>query len=367
MKVICEKEKLRKSVALAEKITAKNATLPILGTILLSAKEGMLQIRSTNLDVGAEFDIPAQVKEEGEVALSGSVLANTLSFLYGDGSVILELKNGNLSIETKEKKSSIIIKSHVPDDFPTIPKIEEGDSFDILAKDLISGVKSVLYSASVSDIKPEISSVYIYPNQTNIVFVATDSFRLSEKSVPQQNHNDFSGVIVPFKNIAEIIRIFEEQSGNIAVRANKNQISFYCDGVYVTSRLVSGVFPDYKQIIPQKHATEAVILKQDLTDVFKMTNIFSDKFNKVKFLVHPKEKTMELSSQNENGEFSTQVSAALSGDAVEINFNYKYIADAIQSIGADSVTLYFNGEQKPLIVRGAGDNSFLALIGPINK
>lgn len=354
-------------MALAEKITAKNATLPILGTILLSAKQGILQIRSTNLDVGAEFDIPAQVKEEGEVALSGSVLANTLSFLYGDGSVVLELKNGNLSIETKEKKSSIIIKSHIPDDFPTIPKIEEGDSFDILAKDLVSGVKSVIYSASVSDIKPEISSVYMYPNQTNIVFVATDSFRLSEKTILQQQHNDFSGVIIPFKNITEIIRIFEDQSGNIAVRANKNQISFYCDGVYVTSRLVSGIFPDYKQIIPRQHATEAILLKQDLADVFKITNIFSDKFNKVKLSVHPSKKTMEISSHNEHGEFSTHVNAALSGDAVEINFNYKYIADALQSINTDSVTLHFNGEQKPLIVRGVGDNSFLALIGPINK
>ncbi|GMQ95348.1 MAG: DNA polymerase III subunit beta [Patescibacteria group bacterium] len=366
MKLECIKEKIKAYVSLADKTTSKNTTLPILESILLIAKNKTLRIISTNLDVGVEFEMSAKVEKEGRVAVPGSVLSNTLACLPDEKNLSLDLVNENLLIATKN--NSILIKSYQSDDFPTLPKIKNGESFTVSAKKLLTGIKSVWYSSSVSDIKPEISSVFIYPESDHLVFVATDSFRLAEKRVLQKGIVHFSGIIMPFKNISEIIRVFEEIEGDIDITFNKNQISFYGNGVYLTSRVIDGIFPDYKQIIPKESSAEAVMLKQDLMDSLKIANIFSDKFNRVNIELDPQHKTFELNSKNETGENTTNIKATLSGDSARASFNYRYIMDCFQSIGSDSVAIQFSeSEGNKMMIRGVGDNSFFYLVMPIHK
>ena len=204
-------------------------------------------------------------------------------------------ENGNLLIKTKKNK--IKLKGQPHEDFPTIPMVS-GNSFEIESKKLIEGIKSVYYSSSVSDIKPEISSVFIYTKEDNLVFVATDSFRLAEKKIKIKNIEEITGILIPFKNIPEILRIFGDVGGNVKVCFNKNQISFSSDGIYLTSRVIDGIFPDYRQIIPKEFKTEVVVLKQDLLNALKLSNIFSDKFNQINLIINPKEKIFELSSSN---------------------------------------------------------------------
>ncbi len=366
MKVECTKEKLKYFVSLADKITSKNSTLPILDSILLIAENKILKIRSTNLDVGIEFEIPLlKMDKEGKIAVPGSILNNILSSLPQEKTIYLEVVNNNLELSTKD--NSITIKSKQTEDFPTIPKIEDGDILKIHSKKFTNGIKSVLYSSSISDIKPEISSVYIHYDNNSLVFTSTDSFRLAEKKVQFKDLNNFDGIIIPFKNANEIIRVFDDIDNDINIRFNKNQIAFYCNSIYLTSRLINGIFPDYKQIIPKEVSTEVVVLKQDLINTLKITNIFSDKFNKVNFTIDIKNNTFELNSKNDSGENKTNISAALTGDNINIYFNSKYIIDCFQSIDTDSILLQFNGENKPVVIKGVGDGSFLYLVMPINK
>jgi DNA polymerase-3 subunit beta len=132
--------------------------------------------------------------------------------------------------------------------------------------------------------------------------------------------------------------------------------------------VIDGEFPDYQQLIPQDFSTEAVILLDDLIKTFKVINIFSNKFNQVVFNIDPKKKLLEMSSKSDEvGENTNKLSAALSGEALKINFNYRYIIDSFQSILTDSVVLQFNGLDKPLIIRGVSDNQFLYLVMPMNK
>ena len=149
---------------------------------------------------------------------------------------------------------------------------------------------------------------------------------------------------------------------------NKNQISFSSDGSYLTSRVIDGVFPDYRQIVPKEFTTEVVVLKQDLLNALKLSNVFSDKFNQVDLLIKPKEKIFELSSKNTDiGENKTYLDAVMSGDSVELSFNYKYFYDCFQSISTDSVSVKLNESSKPLVIGGASDNSFTYLIMPMNR
>lgn len=368
MKLKCSKEKLNNFISLADKITSKNTTLPVLSLVLLITENNVLKIRSTNLDIGVEFEVPAIIESNGIVAVPGNILNNTLSCLPKSQNLTLELVGENLKISTKN--NTVVIKTQPYEDFPTLPKIQKGTSLNIKSDKIINGIKSVWYSASVSDIKPEISSVFIYStNEGVLMFASTDSFRLGEKKILNKGVNIFNGIIIPFKNINDIIRIFESVDKDINIIFNKNQISFSCDGVYLTSRIINGVFPDYKQIIPKEEEkeTEVIVLKQDIIDSLKLINIFSDKFNKVNIKIDSKNKIFQLNSKNDFGENVTNVKATISGDNIDMNFNYKYITDCFQSITSDSIFMRFSGESKPMVIGGVGDNSFTYLVMPINK
>ena len=364
MKTECSVEKLKNGIFQAERVTGKNLTLPVLNSILLIASGKSLKLRATNLSLGIEIEILAKIEKEGTLAIPGGVLADVFSNILGAESVSLESVDGNLMIKTKRNK--VKVKGQPWEDFPTIPTVS-GTEFKIDAQKLIDGIKSVYYSSAVSDVKPEISSVYIYSDEDNLVFVATDSFRLAEKKIKARGVEAMS-VLVPFKNIPEILRVFGELQGEVKICFNKNQVSFSAENTYLTSRVVNGIFPDYRQIVPKESKTEAVVLKQELLGALKLSNIFSDKFNQVNLRIAPKEKVFELSSANNDvGENKTHLDAALSGEAVELGFNFKYFLDCFQSIPTDSVSIKFLGAARPIVVAPLSDSSFTYLIMPMNR
>jgi len=365
MKLECDLEKIKQGVFNTERITGKNLTLPVLNSILITTSKKTLKLRSTNLSLGIEIEIPAKIEQEGVVAVSGSVLSGIFSNVFDGGVVQLDGVDGNLIVKTK--KNNIKIKGQPHEDFPTIP-IVSGKTFEIESKKLIDGIKSVYYSSSPSDIKPEISSVFLYTDEDNLVFVSTDSFRLAEKKIKVRGLEEIKGILIPFKNIPDILRVFGEIHGVVKVCFNKNQISFSGGNVYLTSRVIDGIFPDYRQIIPKETKTEAVLLKQDLLNALKLSNVFSDKFNQVNLIIKPKEKIFELSSANNDvGENKTYLDAAIKGEDIELGFNYKYFLDCFQSINTDSVLIKLNEASRPIVVSPVSDPSFSYLIMPMNR
>ncbi len=366
MKLECSLDKLKEAVGKAEKITGKNSTLESLKSILFIASGKSLKIRSTNLSLGLEIEIPAKIEKEGEAIIAGDIINNTLFNLGSqDKVIVIENTDGNLLLNNK--KTKVLIKSLSSEDFPTIPVVE-GKSFEIEIEKFMDGIKSVFYSAAVADIKPEISSVYIYNQEQDLFFVATDSFRLAEKNLKIKNLKEIDGLIIPYKNVTEIIKLLSDIKGEMKVFYNKNQVSFVLPGFYLTSRLIDGVFPDYRQIVPKGYKTRAIILKHDLMDAIRLSNIFSDKFNQIKVSVDPKAKKFEVYAINKDvGENKTEIDGALEGEAIEMSFNHKYILDCFQSITEDSVVLEFSEANRPVVLRGNGDKSFLYLIMPMNR
>lgn len=363
MNIECVKEKLLNALNKAERVVGKNMNLPILGFIILETNKNFLIIKATNIELGIEIKIPAKIEVEGVVAIPSGVLTSLLTNTTGK-SVSLKLEGDLLNVSLDNNKSSI--KTTNSDDFPDLPKVD-GSNFKIKIKDLINGFKSVWYSASVSGVKPELSSVYLYTEDGKINFVSTDGFRLAEKSLKTKN-SSFEGILIPSKNITEIIRIFDDMDEDIEIISNKNQISFLLDNVYLTSRVVDGNFPDYKQLLPKESLTEVVILKQDLLSFLKIANIFSGKFNHITFNINPQERYFKIYSKNTDiGENFSNIDATLSGESVEISFNYKYILDCLQSIETDSLVMKFNGSGKPLVIKSIPDKGFTYLVMPVNK
>jgi len=367
MKTICEKKELVNALVITEKITGTNPTLPILSCLLLIVKDNILTIRSTNLELGIEVYVPVKSEEDGIVAVPGHIFYNTIQNTQ-DNQISIETQKNTIVIQTKHSKT--VLNTQTYEDFPSLPVINKNDVYTLKSIDLIKGINSVVYSASNSTIKPELSSVYIYEHDKKIFFVSTDSFRLAEKAIQVKEKNVLEkSFLLPIRNSIEILRILNQlQNDNVLVKVDKNQISFECNNVFITSRIIDGVFPDYKQIIPKDHISEAIVLKQDLLNVFKKINIFSDKFGQISIDIQPKKKSFVINTNNNNiGQTSDSIDAVIKGEALTMSFNYRYIYDCLNSIQSDSVLLLFTGIGKPLIIKGVSDESFLYLVMPMNK
>jgi DNA polymerase-3 subunit beta len=280
--------------------------------------------------------------------------------------VTLESDEKTLTVISEKQKATFNTFDH--SDFPTIPQVS-GTSVLLQAQKLRVGIRSVVYSASVSSIKPELSSVYISGNSDNeLVFVATDSFRLAEKRVREKSVEDFDPMLIPYKNVLEIERLLEGIESDVEVVFGDSQIAFLHDSLYITSRVVDGSFPDYKKIIPETWSTKVTVLKADLIDAFKIATIFSGKFNKVTFAVDPEKNTLTLETRStEVGENKAEIDVKAEGEPLTVDFNYRYITDAFQAIESDSIELLFNDVSRPLVLRGSGQKDFTYIVMPMNK
>jgi DNA polymerase-3 subunit beta len=365
MKIECLKEKLDKALFKVNKVTIKNSSVsPILACLLLEASNGKLTIKGTNLDLGVEIKIPVKIEEEGSVCVDASVISNFVSNIF-DKNINLETKDNTLLVSTNHTKTTI--KTFSIDEFPLIPKIDNKSGFIMQGQDFIKGLKNVVYSASVSSIKPTLSSVMVYQEEDNIYFVATDSFRLAEKKIKIKKTGDFESILIPYKNISEIIKVFDDVSGDLNIFISENQISISFEDIYLISRIVEGNFPDYRQFIPSEFKTEVVFLKQDLINTLKISNIFMDKFSQVYFDISKKDNKFEIRTKNiDIGENKNKVEALVKGEDLSISFNYKYIIDCFQSIESDSVGFYFDNTSK-LIIKGINDKTYFYLVMSMNK
>ena len=365
MKVECVQERLQTALLKTARMTGKGASFPILSCVLLEAKGSILLIRATNLDIGIEISIPVKVEREGKIAIPGGIIAQYIASLPNGKGVLLESKQDNLVITTAHGKTTIKGVAH--EDFPVIPKISTDVSFHMPIEQFIHGLRSVWYSASTSTIKPELASVYCAVTDGTMYFCATDAFRLAEKKIAVSGISDHKQMLIPIKNIIDIFRALEDVSGEATIAFNENQIAIYFDTVYITSRLIDGIFPDYRQIIPKSCSTKATILKDDLLHALKVATIFSNKLNQSKISFHIREKKIEITTKSGDiGENSESVDVSISGEDIEMTINYRYLLDCFQSLYTDSVSLECTDARKPIVLAGVGDPSFIYLIMPMN-
>ncbi len=358
-------EKILYAFENAGRITAKNPSLPALANVLFLVKNNTAKIRSTNLSIGIEFDLPVKSESNGVVALDSKTICNFLNSLPKNEKIKISLSGTALTLTTKNNTTTI--KTYPYEDFPTLPTVT-GEEIEFPRNSFITGVKSVSFAAALSDIKPEIASICLISDKNTVYFVATDSFRLAEKKEELKKQIDFPQILIPSKNMVEIVRVLEGKNDTIKIIIGENQIACITDGVYITSKIISGSFPDYKQIIPKNFSTEVVVLKQDLINMIKSANVFSDKFNQINLTVATKKKRIECSAKNPDiGEYTGVIEGTIHGDDVSVSFNYTYLLDCLNSISQDSVVLGMNGSTKAIVVRGVSNGSFTYLLQPMNR
>lgn len=369
MKFICVQNKIRNALEQAAMTSSKNQELQVLGCFLIEAKNNKIIIQTTNIDVATQIEIPAQVDSEGIAAVPVEVFLKVVSSNKDSQEAIeCELEEGNLLVTTK--RNSTTIKTIPYEDFPTSPYITDGSTLAVPTKRLIEGITSVSFCAAHSNIKPELSSVFIYSEGTDVYFVCTDGFRLAEKRIPQIQIEEDLSLLLPIQAADIIAKMLErvDDEMEVLITYTDNQIAFSTEDLYITSRLVAGNFPDYKQLIPEEKTTSAVMLKTDLHDVMRLIGVFSDQFYEVSLEVKPSEKYFALYTQNKDvGQNQSKVDAALEGEDVIIKFNHRYIQDVFPSIATDSLEMSFTEPNKPLKIETVPSSAFTYIVMPLNK
>ncbi len=366
MKLTCVKKDLEKSLSITGIFIGKNLDLPVLSCVILENKKSFLNILATNINTSCDYNIAVKSERDGKVAVSGEVLYKTIS----------NIKNEYINLETKGnilyiKTDSVEIKINTLDyaDFPSIPKIENQEEkfikVDFLKKNLLVGLSSTYYAASKSNIKPELSSVFIDFKQDEINFVATDGFRLAEKTIKQKNKNESFKILLPLESVEQFIKLLNiNDDSHIELYIYSNQLFLQSDNFVIFSRLTDGDFVEYKKLIPIENKTSIIVLKQDFIDYSKLANIFTNDFNQIKIII--KNKKINLETNNKKGKNNIKIDATVEGENIEMDFNYKYILESLPSLNTDSIEFIFN-PAKPLIIKPVGDNTFKYIVMPLSK
>lgn len=365
MKLSTTKNQILNAVLLAERIAGKKETLPVLSCILIDAGKEIV-LRSTNLEAGIEISIGGEVEEKGIIAVPAGIFSQTLRSI-GSEKVMLKSDEGNLLIESKGTKT--LIKSIPHAEFPALPDSSGKGGIQLPREKFLSALQSVVYAASASMIRPELGSVYVAVRPSSVVCVATDSFRLAEKTIQAPGGKNEADILIPLKHAGELAYILERSDTEVVeMSAEDAQMVVVLDSVRYISRVIDAQFPNYKDIIPKDVAAQATLLKNDLSEMLKKARVFAGADQHVGLHLYPKKKIFSATARSSDvGEMSDSIDAALEGEDIDINFHIGYLAECLPSIQSDSVTLTFAGQGRPLVVKGVSDPSFLYLVMPLNK
>ncbi len=366
MKLIILKNNLLEALNSVEKAIGDNVNLPILKNFFLEANEKII-LSSTNLELAIKHSISGKILEIGAITLPFMVFKN----------IILNLNSERITLEQKEKQLIInaenyeaVLQGQNHKEFPIIPGIQNiNQSLKINAGDFKEALSQVIIASQYSDIRPEISGVFLNYDEFFLTLVATDSFRLAERKIESQKINSTTGkfsVILPLKTASEILKIINNIEQEIEIFIDPNQIVFKTESQEIISRLIDGNFPDYQIIIPKEIKTEMNINRQELLNAIKLTSAFAGRVNDVTLKIGDNKKFLEVySSDTALGENIYRIPIKHKGDNFSIVFNWRYLFDGIKILKGEEVILGVNTSDKPVLVKNLSEPNLIYIVMPL--
>ena len=366
MNIVFDKKEFAEAVGITARFSERRtATLPVLSAIIVVAGDDGIKLRATNLETGIDMALRGTIRSPGVVALPAHILKDIALSFSGTGALSFEHVGDTVTFSSGTAKS--VAKTVPYEDFPTIPLPESSAVRLTLPGALLrDAIGAVVSCASSSSVRPELASVLLLASGGKIKAVATDSFRLAEKQISLEKGIPAFTALIPAKNASEIAATIPENE--VTVSFDEHQGSFSWDGSTLSTRLTAAQYPDYAQIIPKSFTAEATVLRKDFEAALRRAAVFSDAFQKVRLSFEIKGKRITISSRNtDTGESVESVPASVSGDPLELPFNHRYLQAPLPLISAESIKISAAGIGRPLLIRGAGDASFLYLVMPMNQ
>lgn len=365
MKFECISDKLNQSIQQVIKACSKSAHQTTLNDIHIQLEDHLLTLKATNLELFCEKSFSVKGIQNGSCIIKGETLFKTITLLTKlNTPIVCELIDGIFNISYN--KNIIEIKTTAYEDFPKAPK--QGDFVTSLPIKTISEIfRDVMFCSATTEIKPEIASVYLYTQDSHLFVVATDSYRLAEKKISLNIENDFS-LLIPQKHISEILSILDLEEGDIFIYKKEGILSFETQTLSLSVNIITGQFPDYRQLFPKEYNTTLVLEKEEVQKVLNLTAYFTEQYSSVLLKTNKNENEITFSSKNEKvGSVINTIKISQEGDDVEAQYNNKYFLDVFSHISGSKIKLLFTTANRPMIIKSLEDNSFTYLLMPLNK
>jgi DNA polymerase-3 subunit beta len=383
MKLTCTQENLSRVIPYLERVVGKQTSLPILSNFLLETEKGRLKISATNLEIGVIVYIGAKIEKEGKIAVPAKFFSNFIYNVPKDDVIQLESDSKELKVQSAGYTTKI--KGVGGKDFPIIPQYTKEYFFSLPAQELKEALSRILFCVSLNNARMELTGAHIFFFEDQIHLAATDSFRLAEEVIPitqnKSGYNNFlaanPALIIPSVALYEIMRVVTPQSAEIKLALQENQIFFEVDGVQITSHIINGKYPDYKQIIPKNFSFQAALKKEDFQRAVKIAGAFSSRMGgEITLAFDPQKKQCVVSSESYEvgGNQSVLPAEVVKGSApLNIVFNPQYILDGINVFTSEKILFLANDSATPAALRAqnkenpALEGNYLYIIMPIRK
>ncbi len=369
MKLIVIKSHLKEGLLAIERSSGENPNLPILKQVLFETTDNQIKLTATNLEIGVTVTIPGKVIENGKATAPIGLFSGMLSNLQSER---LNVEKRGKKLEIKADNYEATLYGLPPEDFPLIPQITSPTLFlEIESAIFKEAVAQVVIATQLSEIRPELSNIFFAYSVEALRFVATDSFRLAEKTVDARkftsNHKEPFYLLIPLKTCHELLRILKDKE-TIRLYHDSSQVLFKTETTELISRLAEGSFPDYQAIIPTKFYSELHFNREEFIRALKLAGVFSSKTNEVKVKLGENKKTLEIFSADQAlGENTYLLPAKVQGTFKEAVFNCRYLLDGLKALSSEEIYFGLSEENKPALLKDPQEASYFYILMPIAK
>ena len=378
MKISCLQENLSRGLAIVGRAVATRATLPVTQNVLLIVDQSMLKLSATNLEVAITTWTGAKIEEEGAITVPARLLTEFVSSLPND-TIDLEIQPGSGVLQLSCGRSKATIHGTDASEFPPIPTVDDGVSAQVDPLVLKAAIARVAFAAATEESRPVLTGVELKLEGDRFSLAAADGFRLAVHHGALQSPVDSEiKVIIPARTLNELNRLLgdQEEPVDIMMTPAKGQVMFRIQGretVEVVSQLLQGAFPNYEQLIPDRHDTRAILDLPALLRAVRTAAIFArDGSNIIRLELVPSNggggsgKVIISAKSEEVGDNRDEVDAdAIEGAEGKIAFNSRYLLDVLTVLEKGKVALETTSSSSPGVFRPTDSEDYVHVVMPM--
>ena len=378
MKLICAQTELNTHLSLVSRVVPSRPSHPVLANVLLVADEELQQVRLTGFDLslGVQTSFGAKVEVGGTLTLPAKLLGDIISRLP-DGEVTLDNSGDEAIVSLTSASGRYQVRGMSAEEYPALPTLDDGEVAHLSADALIEGLRGSLFSTSGDESKQVLTGVHITAEADGLEFAATDGHRLAVvQSIdsPTEGEADQSealkfDVTVPAKALRELERMIQLNPANaaIAVQFDQGQLIFEWANQRLTSRLLEGQYPNYRQLIPRQFSRQMTLDRRLFSTSLERIAVIADQRNSiVKLTLNSVDQELVLSVDAQDvGNGREAMPAQISGEDLEIAFNVKYLLEGLKAFNTADVQMQFNTSTSPAIVTPLGGMKMTYLVMPV--
>lgn len=352
---------LADAVGKAIRAVPSRAVMPVLSGLLVETAGDGLQVTGTDLATGIRCWLPAEVHGEGAAVVPAKLLAGALSGLVDDLSLHLD-SAGALRLTSARVRTSIQCQPAA--DFPPGPRPEGGERIEMSFPDLAAAIERTARFAAADDKRPVYTSVMFTVEESGVYLVASDGYRLAESRIDAEVKAWVERMLVPSRALRELPRIFKGAGDmvELLVAPAGNQVWFRGSNVELAVRLIDGTYPNYRQVIADRHTTTVRIASDVLKQALEATVAFAGDDFTTRLVVSEGCLTVSAGSQL-LGDSVHELDAETEGDAADLRLNGKWLAEALDVL-PDLVEIRLNGPRQPALIVNPLDDDYRHVVLP---